>query len=144
MPFLRRSLCLLVAIPSFVACSYGDHESHYRDGYGYDYSDNPPPAQGDIESAAIDSDQLLDADPGAGAGAFIEYEAGGTYHVTTSCDTGQACNWDIVVTPLDDAALLGVSPVDLESDDSVTLGSGNQVRLVAQTGKDFDGFTLQT
>ena len=139
-----RSWCLLLALPLFVACGYGSHTSH-DDGYGSNYPPNPP-AQGDIESATIDTDQLLDVEPGAGAGAFIEYDAGGTYHVTTSCDfdQGSACNWDIVVTPLDDAALLGVTPVDLESDDSVTIGSGNQVRLVALTARDFDGFSFQT
>ena len=83
---------------------------------------------------------------GDGAGAFVEYETGGTYHVTTSCDVGQGgdCYWDIVVTPLGDAALLSVSPFDLESDDSVVLGSGNQLRMVAKTGKDLDGFSFQT
>lgn len=145
MPSLRPAWCLLLALPLVVACGYGDHTSHHDGSNGRNSYYTPPPAtQGNIESATIDADQLLDADPGAGAGAFIEYESGGIYHVTTSCDAGQACNWDIVVTPLDDAALLGVAPVDLESDDSVTIGSGNQVRFVALTGKDFDGFTLKT
>ena len=148
MPSLRFS-CLLLAVPFLVACGYGDHTSHNDDSWGYGSSNspsNPARAQGNVESATIDTDQLLDVTPGAGAGAFIEYDTGGTYHVTTSCDVGQgnACNWDIIVTPLDNAALLGVAPTDLESDDSVTIGSGNQVRLVALTGKDFDGFTLQT
>ena len=137
-----RAWCLLLPLPLFVACGYGDHPSHHDDGYGY--TPNPAPAQGDVESATIDADQLLNVDPGAGAGTFIEYESGGTYRVTTSCDNGQACNWDIIVTPLDDAALLGVAPIDLESDDTVTIGSGNQIRLVTLTGKDFDGFTFQT
>lgn len=138
-----RPLLVLLAVPLFVACGYGDHDMHHGDG-GYIPPDSTP--QGTIEQATIDADQLLDVEPGAGAGAFIEYESGGTYHVTTSCDVGQggACVWDIVVTPLADAALLSVSPLDLESDDSVTLGSGNQVRLVARTGKDFDGFSFQT
>jgi len=35
------------------------------------------------------------------------------------------------------------TPVDLESDDSLSL-SGNQVRLVASTGQNLDGFTFQT
>ncbi len=148
MPSLRCS-CLLLAVPFFVACGYGDHMSQHDDSGGYGSANspsNPAPAQGNIESATIDTDQLLDVAPGAGAGAFIEYDTGGTYHVTTSCDVGQgnACNWDIIVTPLDNAALLGVAPIDLESDDSVTIGSGNQVRLVALTGRDFDGFTVQT
>src|SRR6185369_12381932 len=131
MPLFRssRPLLVLLAAPLFAACGYGDHVSHHGDGYPY--SPDPAPVQGTIEQATIDTDELLDVQPGAGAGAFIEYESGGTYHVTTSCDVGEggACVWDIVVTPLADAPLLSVSPLDLESDDSVTLGSGNQARL---------------
>jgi hypothetical protein len=143
----RRSCPLLavLAVPLFVACGYGDHRSDgYDDDYGGGGSTSKP---GDKpEEATIDTDQLLEVDPGAGAGAFVEYESGGTYHVTTSCDveTGGECYWDIVVTPLDGAALFGVAPFDLESDDTVTLGTGNQLRLVATTGKDFDGFDFQT
>ena len=137
-----RPLLGLLAVPLFVACGYGDHRS-YRD----DYSDYPPPTSSvNIEEATIDTDQLLEIDPGDGAGAFVEYETGGTYHVTTSCDVGQGgdCYWDILVTPLGDASLLSVSPFDLESDDSVVLGFGNQLRMVAKTGKDLDGFSFQT
>jgi hypothetical protein len=141
----RRPLLALFAVPLFVACGYGDHTSHHDDSWD-GYAPNPSPAQGDIEEAAIDTDELLDVDPGVGAGAFVEYESGGTYHVTTSCDVGQGadCYWDIVVTPLDDAAVSSLSPLDLESDDSVVLGSGNQLRMVAYTGSDFDGFSFQT
>jgi len=141
-----RSSCpllVLLAVPLFVACGYGDHMSH-RDGSPSDSPDPTP--NGNVEEAIIDADQLLDVDPGVGAGAFIEYESGGTYHVTTSCDVeqGGSCYWDIVVTPLDDAALLSVSPLNLEVEDSITLGSGNQMRLVTKTDKDFDGFSFET
>src|SRR5215203_6098012 len=91
----HRPLLALFAVPLFVACGYGDHTSHQGDSWDA-YSRNPP-AQGDIEEAVIDTDELLDVDPGVGAGAFIEYETGGTYHVTTSCDVGQGadCYWDL-------------------------------------------------
>lgn len=140
-PSSSRPLLALLAAPLFAACGYGDHRSHHSD-----YTDYPPSPSATIETATIDTDQLLEIAPGDGAGAFVEYETGGNYHVTTSCDVGQGgdCYWDIVVTPLDDAALVSVSPFDLESDDSVTLGSGNQLRLVANTGKDLDGFSFQT
>jgi hypothetical protein len=145
--FSCRPLLALFAVPLFVACGYGDHppnQDHPYEGWGGYTSDPTPPRA--IEEAAIDADELLDVDPGVGAGAFVEYESGGTYHVTTSCDVGQGadCYWDIVVTPLDDAAVSSLSPVDLESDDSVVLGSGNQLRMVAYTGSDFDGFNFQT
>jgi hypothetical protein len=143
----RRSCPLLavLAVPLFVACGYGDHMSEHHDGDGTTLPPVDKPT-GKVEEATIDVDQLLEVDPGAGAGAFVEYESGGTYHVTTSCDVeaGGECYWDIVVTPLGDAGLFGVAPFDLEADDTVTLGTGNQVRLVASTGKDFDGFDFQT
>lgn len=138
-----RSLAVVASLPLFVACSYGDHHRgghYYDDGYG-----QPPPSPDvTIEQATIDTDETLDVDPGVGAGAFIEYASGGTYRITTSCDAANGdCYWDIVVTPLDRATLQSVAPIDLESDDSVSLG-GNQARLVAFTTSDFDGFTLET
>jgi hypothetical protein len=146
MSFLHRSrslVALLFALP-VVACSYGSDGHH-------DYDDDYEPGVGGsasqpIEQATIDVDQLLDVEPGDGAGAFIEYEAGGTYHVTTSCDVAEngECYWDIVITPLDDSPVLSVSPIDLEGDDSLSLGESNQLRLLASTGKDFDGFSFQT
>jgi hypothetical protein len=135
---------LILALPLFTACGYGDH--HRYDDYDYDYGSYAPPVSDVIEEATIDADQLLDVDPGVGAGAFFEYESGGTYHVTTSCDVGSGpdCLWDLVVTPLDDAPVHGFAPFDLENDDSLSFGSGNQLRFVAHTGQDFDGFDFQT
>lgn len=147
MRFFRhpRSLVALVSLPLLVACGYGDH--HHRDDYYDDnYTSQPqqPGNAADVEEAIIDANETLDVDPGKGAGLFVEYEAGGTYHLTTSCDVDQGdCFWDIFATPLDRAAIKNVAPTDLESDDSVTF-TGNQVHLVTYTLSDFDGVTLQT
>ena len=139
--FSSRSLLALLAVPLFVACGYGDHHYH-----GDGYTDYPPAPSPNVEEAIIDTDQLLEIEPGDGAGAFIEYETGGIYHITTSCDVGEGgdCYWDIVVTPLGGATVLSLAPYDLESEDSITLGSGNQLRMVARTGQDLDGFSFQT
>jgi hypothetical protein len=144
MPLRPSHLLLaLVSLPLFAACGYGDHT--HGGGY-YDGSQNPPTSSATIEESTIDADSPLDIEAGAGAGVFVEYESGGVYHVTTSCDdTGQgACFWDVVITTLDGAVVQSVSPVDLESDDSLSFAASNQVRLVAYTDSDFDGFTLQT
>jgi hypothetical protein len=144
MPHLRSSYLAfaLLSLPLFAACGYGDHPRHHYDDGSY----QNPGSSGTIEEATIDVDQLLDVEPGVGAGVFIEYESGGTYHVSTSCDVrpGVACLWDVVVTTLDGASVKGVTPVDLETDDYVSLGATNQVRLVAYTGNDFDGFSFET
>lgn len=146
MPLLRSSsLALaLVVVPLLSACGYGDSR---RDGYyDDDYGDPGPQPPGTVEQATIDVDQLLDVEPGEGAGAFIEYETGGIYHVTTTCDvaSGVDCLWDIVVTPLDGAPVLSASTFDLEKDDTLTFGEVNRLRLLAYTGDDFDGFSFQT
>jgi hypothetical protein len=144
MPALRfsRSLLAFVCLPLCAACGYGHHRGHAYDDAGGSYT---PPAA-DIEESTIDTDQLLDVEAGKGAGAFFEYEAGGTYHVTTSCDVdnGGPCSWDIVVFPLDDAPLKTFAPYELEADDSLSFGFGNQLRFVARTERDFDGFDFQT
>jgi hypothetical protein len=143
-PFRSSSLALaLFALPPLSACGYGDH----RHGDYYDYGGAPvTPPSDTIEEATIDTDRLLDVAPGDGAGAFFEYESGGTYHVTTSCDTSGApeCVWDIVVIPLEGAPIASFAPFELEDDDSLSFGFGNQLQLIANTGTDFDGFSFQT
>jgi len=141
-----RSLLALIWLPLAAGCSYGEHrhdDYYYEDGVAPPYT--PPPSD-QVEESTIDVDQLLDVDPGDGAGAFFEYESGGTYHLTTSCDVdnGGECLWDIVVVPQDGAPLQTFAPFDLEDDDSVTFGYGNQLRLIAHTGRDFDGVSFQT
>jgi len=131
----------------FVACGYGDH---MHDGNGYygpgngSYMPSPAASQ-TVEQATIDVDRTVVFETGQ-PGVYIEYGAGGSYRFSTSCDDtpNNPCFWDILVTPLDGAAVLGVAPAELESDDSVAIGSGNQVRFVAYTDNDSDGFTLQT
>ncbi len=146
MPLLRNSsfALALLAVSFSSACGYGDSRRGYYEDDGY-YPDKEQPS-GTIESATIDVDQLLDIEPGEGAGAFIEYESGGTYHVTTSCDvaSGVDCLWDIVVTPLNGAPIATIAPFDLEKDDTLTFGEVNRLRLIAYTGDDFDGFSFQT
>lgn len=140
-PRFTRLLALFATFPLVAACGYGDHSRYHADG-GY----GPGSAPSTVEQATIDTNAVLKVEAGKGAGAFIEYDAGGTYHFTTACDAdrGNTCYWDIVVTPLDSAHVLSVAPVALENQDSVAFGSGNSVRFVATTEDDFDGFTLQT
>jgi hypothetical protein len=143
MPLLCRSLLALCLAAPLTACGYGnghDHDRYYDDDVDGGFS------CGDvIEEATIDADELLDVDAGVGAGTFVEYEGGGSYHVTTSCDadSGSDCLWDIVVQPLT-GPIISAAPTDLEDDDNLSFGAGEQLRLYASTGLDFDGFTVQT
>ncbi len=141
MPLPCRSFLVVCLAAPLVACGYGhgsDHHDYYSDDVGVSCGDV-------VEEASIDTDELLDVDAGVGAGAFVEYEAGGTYHITTSCDSdnGSDCLWDIVVQPLE-GTIVSAAPLDLEGDDSLSFGPDDQLRLVTRTGRDFDGFMVQT
>jgi hypothetical protein len=143
--FARHAWPTLLLGALLVGCTYGGHD-HYDDHYYSGSGDTPElSCGGDVEQATVDADEALEVEAGVGAGVFIEYEVDGSYHITTSCDFLESgeCFWDILATPLDDALVLGLSPLDLESDDAVGI-EGNSVRFVAYTDTDFDGFTLET
>lgn len=49
----------------------------------------------------VDTDQTMTADPGQGVGVFVEYGAGGKWHVWWTCDTtrtNKVCDVDLTVT----------------------------------------------
>lgn len=148
----------LAAVALLVAgCGYGsDGDGSSQDvvggssGYGPDYDPDPSSgaaACGELEHSNIDAERQLEVEPGVGAGTFIEYQADGTYRVTTSCDVdvtdGAPCTWDIIVTPQGEAAIESLSPVDIEQDDALTT-DGISVQLLATTEGDLDGFTVGT
>ena len=112
-----------------------------------------PPAPmlecGTLASATIDVDRQIDIDPAGGAGVFVEYAAGGHWHVRTSCDTGKgACAWDILVSPDTGHALSNVTPEALEVNDSLRQYDDPRYpetwQLKASTSSDLDGFTFDT
>ena len=141
----RRALALLIPFMLLASgCTYEDHEHHSKaPGPG-----EPPPAKSEIVSANIDTGAMLaEIEPGRGAGAFIEYAAGGTWHLYTACDTElseHACAWDIIVSG-DSASDLGEVEGDrLEANDYLDWDSAVSVRYVGTTTYDFDGFWLTT
>jgi hypothetical protein len=136
-------LVLLPALLAATACGYG---SHSGDRYGNDSGADS--CGTNVERGVIDTDALLDVEPAVGVGVFVEYTSGGRWHVFTSCDTdesGYDCVFDIIVQPLGQSRIAGVSPEGLESqDDSLTILGADKVELVSRTDYDFDGFTLDT
>src|SRR3954468_10911544 len=70
-----------------------------NDSYdAYPYDPGPP---NNVLRMDIDTDQTLVANPGDGAGLFVEYAAGGEYHVFSACDTNKSdyvCHWVVVAS----------------------------------------------
>jgi hypothetical protein len=135
----RNGWTLLFAF-SLNACGYGSH---------HDDHDAPPAYAGEcgrIQQATIDTGAGLEAEPGLGAGAFVEYAEGGIWRIFTACDTastGFGCAWDIIVSTIEVSALLASAPEDLESDDLLLFESSQSLRLIAYTDRDFDGFSFE-
>ena len=106
------------------------------------------PSTAEAVQAKIDVDSQIAIDAGQGAGVFIEYQSGGHWRLTTSCDTvktNTSCGWDIIVTPEDGQSLTNIVTSDLEPDDSVLPYKDNvSYRLIATTNADLDGFAFDT
>jgi hypothetical protein len=100
----------------------------------------------DVQST-IDTGRTIDIDAGQGAGVYIEYAAGGHWHIRTSCDSDKqntGCNWDVLVYAPVGHALSNFVPEDLEADDSLGPydNSPGTFELNAHTTTDLDGFTF--
>ncbi|HEX4335341.1 MAG TPA: hypothetical protein VH062_05475 [Polyangiaceae bacterium] len=130
-----------------VGCG-SDHDSGYGYGSGEKVSD-----YGDLcqlqrptasQSVDIDTDQTLDADPGAGV--FVEYAAGGTYHLFTTCDTDTSklsCRWSFTASIDPTLSLAVTDDGSLESDDTITRLDKGGVRLDFTTDADADGVAIK-
>lgn len=136
----RRNLVLALPLVLMLgACTYGA-DNNYSVGSGG--SGGGP--SGDVPQSAIDTDATIaGVTPGDGAGAFVEYAAGGTWHVFTACDTnvsGYSCAWDIIVGA--DGGITNFTPDRLETSNTEWVDWSDQgtVRLVATTANDTDGF----
>jgi hypothetical protein len=122
-----------------------DHHYYYSDGTAPDDSACPGALTNQVQRVDIETGEMLTADPGQGAGVFVEYAAGGAYHVFSTCDTntsGFSCQW-LMIASIDPTLSMTVKDDgDLESDDSITRVDKGAVKLLFNSGADFDGAVL--
>jgi hypothetical protein len=88
----------------------------------------------------------LDADPGDGTGVFIEYQAGGRWHVFATCDTNLSrlpCEFNVIASVPAGVSYSNVLGESLERDDAI-YEYGDAVELVTTTSSDFDGMNFET
>lgn len=79
-------------------------ESSSSSGQGYGSVDTPPatsPTKGPSPVLVeVDTNARLEADAGEGVGVFVEYAAGGKWHVFWACDTHQTqrtCDYQVKI-----------------------------------------------
>src|SRR5579864_2652106 len=95
--------------------------------------------------AQVDTDQVMTADPGQGVGVFIEYAAGGKWHLWWTCDTmktGQACDFSVAAT----AKQGNIANVDAQQLQGgyVASPSASRVEAHVSTSNEVHGITFTT
>lgn len=107
-----------------------------------------PPALDTPVQVAITPDKTLQADAGEGVGIFVEYVAGGRWHVWTACDTNKsklACDFEVFAIPEKGAKISNVLAAEaLEGGDAAELLDDGSAHLSVSTSTEFDGMTFDT
>jgi hypothetical protein len=109
-----------------------------NDDVGAGGAGGAPPPDDTIESVGIDVGGALTAEPGAGAGVFVEHLGEGDWHVWTTCDSdtsGAACSFDLDLVGVNLGLLQGE---ELEGNDRIELES-DYARALLETTNDTDG-----
>lgn len=107
--------------------------------------DDGPPPPAAIAEISIDPGATMSSRPGEGVGVFVQYDEGGHWSIFTTCDTSitaTSCNFDILVSADPRVVLDNVEGTDLESGDSVTLGSDGSINLVTDTAFGTQGLSF--
>lgn len=139
-----RVLALCFGISALTGCIVVDGGD---DGRTTVIDNNPPPPVDTTPMAVtIDSDVALDATPGDGVGVFVEYYAGGTYRIWTTCDTTfseNACAFDIFTSVDSSSTIVATTEENLEGADSIIVNAGQgTVDLRFDTGFDYDAAVI--
>jgi hypothetical protein len=120
-------------------------DDHHRGDPGGVYVDPGPTEEPKLVS--IDTDAAVSAEPGEGVGLFVEYAAGGTWRLSTTCDTnysGVACGFDVFASVDASSELLDITADDLEGRDQTGLVEEGVVGLHAETASDVDAVSFTT
>jgi len=132
-------LCTAVLASVFAGCYIREDD----DG-GSGYYDDPPVYEEQPETVFIDEGATLEAEPGVGAGVFVEYLGFGEWNVWATCDTyinGFSCTHDVFIRG--DGLKRG-EETELEAGDSVQEDGFESLHLAFATDFDVDGATFST
>jgi hypothetical protein len=124
-------------------CVFVDDRDDGMGGYA------PPPPQSNVEPmlVSIDADATITAEPGEGVGLFVEYAAGGTWRIWSTCDTNYsnvACVFDVAASVDDASELTDVFGEDLDGHDEIGFIDFASAYMHAEVSSDIDGMKLIT
>ncbi|HLK35717.1 MAG TPA: hypothetical protein VKU41_03120 [Polyangiaceae bacterium] len=93
----------------------------------------------------VDTNQTLSQPGGQGVGVYVEYRAGGHWHVWWTCDTsltGLSCGFQIGIST--SAAIANLASQAFETGDQLSQGAMSQVTATTTTTTGVDGVTFDT
>jgi hypothetical protein len=94
----------------------------------------------------VDSDKTMTAEPGQGAGVFVEYFRGGHWHVWWTCDTTltkQSCPYDIGLS-VSSGKIFTVKSEGFDASSTLSTGSSTQIKATTITTNTVQGLTFDT
>lgn len=107
--------------------------------------------QVEVPAAVIDTDATLtDVEPGRGVGLFVEYAAGGRWHVYVTCDSLDSelpCGWDVIVSTSSTITAVESEPgpeVWLEPLRDSDGRSYSGLRFLSETTTELEGVSFET
>ncbi|MCS6902187.1 MAG: hypothetical protein RMJ98_21365 [Myxococcales bacterium] len=110
---IRSSLSLVLMLAAILALSacWVEPEQPYLPP---SQPATPQPTSTQLQPArvAIATGETLEAEPGKGAGVFVEYHGNGKWRVWATCDTlitGAPCNYELFLRPEPNARLNGLT-----------------------------------
>ncbi len=143
---------VLVTAAVLVGCVVDSSPAGSSSGGGVAYSGAGPSPSGSAAPSTtpflvfVDANQTLESTPGQGIGVYVEYETGGHWRVTWTCDTGLtnlSCNF-VVDASVTTGAI--TNPTAAISSDNASLRqlSAQDVQSTTLTTSSVDGVFFDT
>jgi hypothetical protein len=107
----------------------------------------PIPPETVVAQVSVQPGTPMTSVPGSGVGLFVQYDAGGHWRISTTCDTsvtGAACTFDVTVTPGAGVTISNVAGVDLQPLDTLSQGIDGTITFLAATRLGMDGISFDT
>jgi len=138
-----------------LACTVESQTGSSGAGYGSGGSSSSSSGGGTTTSSGgstqpmlvdVDPNRTMNASPGEGVGVFTQYETGGHWDIWWTCDTSKTslpCAFDVTVT-VSTGTISNVTGQTLETSDTLTVVSTQDIELVTTTTTGVDGVTFDT
>lgn len=144
---MKRIAWLFLPVSLLVGCVVQVDHRHSSGGPSPSSTSttNPAPTTTPL-LVTVDTDKVMNATPGDGVGVFIEYKAGGTWHVWWTCDTnksGKPCAFDILATAAT-GSIKNVQPDHLLATDTSKQSNDTSVQVTASTSTAAAGIFFDT